>query len=107
MTKKARQKKAPRAKAAAKAQATIPGTERIVENPEVHAAAERYANLLYGRMGLQKQESDAKDAVAEVFAKHGVTTYKVHDETGELRVVNVGQKTTVTCRKVKTDGDDE
>lgn len=108
MTKKGtKTKKAPRAKAAAKKQTTIPGTERVVENAEVHAAAEQYANLLYGRMGLQKQEAEAKSNLAEVFTKHGVLRYVVEDEEGVQREITIGTKTTVKCSKVKTDGDDE
>lgn len=101
MTKKTKKTKA--AKAEAKKQTTIPGTERKIENKEVHAAAQGYANLLYGRMGLQKQEAEAKAVVAEVFARHGVTKYLVEDEEGVMREIEIGQKTTVKCRKLKTD----
>lgn len=102
MTKKGTKQKN---KAPTKRQATIPGTERRIENAEVHAAALAYADKLYGRMGLQKQETEAKDVLAEVFKKHGVKEYLVEDSEGVLRRITVGEKTTIKVSKVKTEDD--
>jgi hypothetical protein len=89
-----------------KQQTEIPGTERKMISEVEHAASELRMTCT-SRIELQKVEAEQRLELIEIMKKHGITVYKFHDDDeGEL-TVEATDKTKVSVRKAKSQGEDE
>lgn len=89
-------KKAKAPKKSKPKQKDLPGMEerRI---PELHTAAENYAEVRDERMILTKKEVELKDELLGMMKKHGKESYKFDDV--EIKVVHEKEKVKVKIHK--------
>lgn len=86
--------------ARARAQQSIPGTERQ-ERPEIEEAAEDLRVIRADRMALQERETVAKKALIDKMASFGITVHRYDDADGVERRVEIVQKANAKISKVK------
>jgi len=95
-------KKEKKEKASKPKQKDLPGMEER-KIPDLHAAAEDYAEIRDERMALTEKEVPAKANLLELMHKHGKETYKYEDV--EISVVHEEETVKVKIHREKEAAD--
>lgn len=89
-------------------QESIPGAAfEAPKHPEVEEAAETYVTYRDERMDLAVKEREAKKALVDTMARHGVTSYKYRDGEGTPRTVVAETKVNAKVSKDKKTRDED